>query len=204
MLFIVTFACCLGRTKLFSTPETKGPAGDDPEGHHEHEEHGAWAYGHQSLEHESGVEVYSVESANAPGRGVGEELRVQQHHSADEVEAKEHGQGQRHVVGHPSRPYVPALVRQLGGPQEVVLSRDGVHCANAELEADLRDPLPRHRYPPVMSFDFSGIKSCLTASASNNTSSDGISRCHNFPISIPTDNERFIRIQDTMDDLEDF
>ena len=61
------------------------PAGDDPEGDHEDEEDGAGADGHQGLEDEPGVEVDPVESPDAPGAGISEQLAVQQHDPAYQV-----------------------------------------------------------------------------------------------------------------------
>ena len=77
---------------------SEGPAGDDPQGDHEHQQHGAGADGHQGLEHEAGVEVYPVQGPDAPRRGVREEFAVQQHHATYQVQPQEHGQGKRHVV----------------------------------------------------------------------------------------------------------
>ena len=62
------------------------PAGDDPEGDHEDEEDGAGADRHQGFQDKSGVEVDPVESPDTPGAGVSEELAVEQHHPADQVQ----------------------------------------------------------------------------------------------------------------------
>lgn len=75
---------------------------------------------------------------------------MQQHHSADEVQAEEHGQRKGYVVRNPLAANVPALVGQLGGPQEVVLARYGVHGTDDQLHGDLRDPLPSHGDSPVV------------------------------------------------------
>ena len=53
------------------------PGGDEPEGDGEYHEEGPWTDGHEGLDHELGVEVDSVESTNAAGGGVCEELAVQ-------------------------------------------------------------------------------------------------------------------------------
>lgn len=73
----------------FALPE--GPTGDDPEGDHEHQQNGAGADGHQSLEHEPRVEVDAVEGTDGATRRVREQFAVQQHHSAYEVQSEEHG-----------------------------------------------------------------------------------------------------------------
>lgn len=50
------------QTEASSSPFalSERPAGDDPQGDHEHQQHGAWADGHESLEHEAGIEVDPV------------------------------------------------------------------------------------------------------------------------------------------------
>lgn len=126
------------------------PAGDYPQGHHEHEQHRARAYGHERLQHEPRVEVDPVEGADAAGRRVREQLAVQQHHPADEVQPEEHWQRQRHVVRHPPRLQFPVLVGQLRFPLEVILARDRVDRADHQFHRDGGDPLPRHRDPPVV------------------------------------------------------
>ena len=50
---------------------------------------------------EPGVEVDPVEGPDAATGGVGEELTVEQHHPADEVEPQEHRQGESNVHRHP-------------------------------------------------------------------------------------------------------
>lgn len=137
-----------GRFLPFALSER--PAGDYPEGHHEHEQHGARANGHERLQHEPRVEVDPVEGADAAGRRVREQLAVQQHDPADEVQPEEHGQRQRHVVRHPPRLQFPVFVRQLGLPLEVVLARDRVDRADHQLHRDRGDPLPRHCDSPVV------------------------------------------------------
>lgn len=80
-------------TKALHLPLTlaQGPARDDPQGDHEDEEHGAGTDGHEGLEYEASVEVDAVKSTDGSTGGVSEELAVQQHDPADEVEAEEHG-----------------------------------------------------------------------------------------------------------------
>lgn len=132
----------------FALPQR--PTGNDPQRDHEYQQHSTGANGHESLEHESCIEIDAVQSTDTPGRSVSKQFAMQQHDSADEVEAEEHGQGQGDVVRHPFRADVAALVGQFRGPQEVVLARDRVHRADAELQPDLGDPLPRHSDPPVV------------------------------------------------------
>lgn len=129
---------------------SEGPAGDYPQGHHEHEQHRARANGHQGLQHEPRVEVDPVQGADAAGRRVREQFAVQQHHPADEVQPEEHRQGQRHVVRHPARLQFAVLVGQFGLPLEVILARDRVDRADHQLHRDGGDPLPRHRDSPVV------------------------------------------------------
>lgn len=126
------------------------PRGDDPQGDHEDQEHRAGADGHQGLEDESGVKVDAIQGPYATRRRVREELRVQQHHTTDEVEPEEHGQREGDVVRHPLGADVAVLVCQLGRPQEVVLAWNRVNRADRQLHRDLRDPLPGHRDPPVV------------------------------------------------------
>lgn len=132
----------------FALPER--PAGDDPEGDHEHQQDGAGADGHQCLQDEPRVKVDAVKCTDRPTGSVREQLAVQQHDAADEVETEEHGQGEGHVVRHPLGPDLATLVGQLRGPQEVVLARDGVDGTDDQLHGYLSYPLPRHRYPPVV------------------------------------------------------
>lgn len=129
---------------------SKRPAGDYPQGHHEDEQHGARAYGHERLQHEPRVEIDPVEGTDAAGRRVREQLAVQQHHPADEVQPEEHGQRQWHVVRHPPRFQFSVLVGQFGLPLEVVLARYRVDGADHQLHRDGGNPLPRHRDPPVV------------------------------------------------------
>ena len=92
------------------------PAGDDPQRDHEDEQDGARADGHQRLEDETGVEVDAVESADAARRRIGEELAVQQHDAANEVETQEHGKTERYVDGNPFGADDTAMVGQFGRP----------------------------------------------------------------------------------------
>ena len=129
----------------------QGPAGYDPQGHHEHQQHRAGADSHQGFQHEPRVKVYSIECTNTTRASVREKFTMKQHHSTNEVEPQEHGQAQGHVHGHPLGPYLPPVVGQLGGPEEVEPAGDGVDGTDEELHAYLHHPLPRHGYPPVIS-----------------------------------------------------
>ncbi|GFS57842.1 hypothetical protein TNCV_2909321 [Trichonephila clavipes] len=82
----------------FAEPES--PAGYDPERNHENKQHRSRANCHERLQHEPRIEVDPVQCSDRPRGSVREQLTVEQHHSADEVEAQEHGQGQHHVDGH--------------------------------------------------------------------------------------------------------
>ena len=75
---------------------------------------------------------------------------MEQHHPADEVESKEHWQGEGDVVGHPLRADVAALVSELRRPEEVVLARYRMDRAYRQLQYYLRHALPRHRDTPVV------------------------------------------------------
>lgn len=79
---------------LFSLPLalSERPAGDYPQGNHKHEEHRARAYGHERLQHEPRIEVDTIQGTDAAGRRIREQLAVQQHHPADEIQPEEHGQ----------------------------------------------------------------------------------------------------------------
>lgn len=92
------------------------PRGDDPQRDHEDQQHRARADSHQGLENEPGVKVDAIQGPYASRRRVREELRVQQHHPADEVEPKEHRQREGDVVWHPLGADVAVLVRQFGRP----------------------------------------------------------------------------------------
>ena len=129
---------------------TQGPAGDDPQGDHEDEKDGARTDGHQSLEHESCVEVDTIKGSDAARRGVGEQFAVQEHHSANEVEAQEHGQTESHVDRHPFGTDDSAVIGQFGSPKEVMFARNRMDGADDQFECDLTDPLPGHRNPPIV------------------------------------------------------
>lgn len=126
------------------------PRSDDPERDGEDQQHRAGTDGHEGLHHEARVEVDLVERADAPRRGVREELAVQQHDTSDEVQPQEHGDGQDDVhirvrlgwhVG----------VGQARRPGEGVVPRDRVDGTHEDLQADEEDALIGHGYPPVIS-----------------------------------------------------
>ena len=58
----------------FALPQS--PTGNDPERHHEDQQHRSWTDRHQSLQDEPGVEIDPVECANRTGRSIGEQFRV--------------------------------------------------------------------------------------------------------------------------------
>lgn len=129
--------------------DTHGPRCDDPAGHAEDQQNRTRADGHQRLHHEAGVKADFVERPDAAGRSVGEELAVEQHHPADQVEAQEHRHGEEDVnVGVGSGPRVAA--GQTSGPAEDALARDRVDGADEELQEDKENPLKGHSYPPVV------------------------------------------------------
>lgn len=125
------------------------PCSDDPERDGEDQQHRARTDGHEGLHHEARVEVDLVERADAPRRGVREELAVQQHDTSDEVQPQEHGDGQDDVHvrvrlgGHVG-------VGQARRPGEGVVPWDGMDGAHQDLQADEEDALVGHGYPPVI------------------------------------------------------
>ena len=74
-----------------------GPGSDDPGGDAEDKEHSARADGHERLHDEARVEGDLVEGADAAAGGVCEDLAVQQHDAAQQVETQEHGHGEQHI-----------------------------------------------------------------------------------------------------------
>lgn len=138
--------------KLIRAPlaRSHSPRSDDPQRDGEDQQHSAGTDGHEGLHHEARVKVNLVECADAPGRGVREELAVQQHDTSDEVQPQEHGDGQDDVhvcvrlgwhVG----------VGQTCRPGEGVVPWDRVDGAHEDLQADEEDALVGHGYPPVVS-----------------------------------------------------
>lgn len=75
---------------------------------------------------------------------------MKKHDSTDEVESEEHWQTQGHVDGHPFGTDDAAVVGQLGRPQKVMFTRNGVDSADEQLKADLAHPLPRHGDAPIV------------------------------------------------------
>lgn len=126
------------------------PCSDYPQRDGEDQQHSAGADGHESLHHKSRVKVNLVECTDAAGRGIGEELAVQQHDASDEVQAQEHGDGQDdvHIC---IRLGCHVGVGQACRPGEGVVAWDGVYGAHQDLQADEEDALVCHGYPPVIS-----------------------------------------------------
>lgn len=140
------------REKLIQAPlaSSHSPCSDDPQRDGEDQQHSAGTDGHEGLHHKACVKVNLVECTDAAGRGVREELAVQQHDTSDEVQPQEHGYGQDDVhvrirlgwhVG----------VGQACRPGKGVVPWDGVDGAYQDLQADEEDALICHGYPPVIS-----------------------------------------------------
>ena len=91
-----------------------------------------------------------VERSDAARRRVSEQLAVQQHHPADEIEAQEHGHGQRHVQRDGDRLDGPAARRVDGRPAEGHVEGQGVDGANGQLGGELDDAAEAHGYAPVL------------------------------------------------------
>lgn len=69
---------------------THSPCCNDPTGHTEDQQDSAGTDGHQGLHDKAGVKVDLVECPNAAGGCICEELTVEQHDPANQVEAQEH------------------------------------------------------------------------------------------------------------------
>lgn len=126
-----------------------GPCGDDPQRDGEDQEHSARTDGHEGFHHKARVEVNLVECPDAAGRGVREELAVEQHDPGDKVQPQEHGYGQDDVhvrvrLGRHVR------VGQPRCPGEGVVSWNWVDGTHQDLQADEEDAFVRHGYPPVI------------------------------------------------------
>jgi hypothetical protein len=128
---------------------SQSPAGDYKQAEYEHEENGARTDGHEGLEHETRVEVDSIEGADAAAGRVREELTVQQHRATYEIEAQEHGQRENEVDGHLGLVLLER-VRRLGDPREVEVARHGMNDAYYNLDEHLHAALGRHGYAPVL------------------------------------------------------
>lgn len=129
--------------------DTHGPCSNDPGGYTENQQDSSRTDGHEGFHDEASVEVDLVERADAAGRGVGEQLAVQQHDSADQVESQEHGDGEDDVhvsVGHRGRVGEGEPRR----PGEDVLARDWMNGTHQQLQHDEEDALIRHGYPPIV------------------------------------------------------
>lgn len=125
------------------------PRGDDPQRDGEDQQYSAGADGHESLHDKARIEVDLVECADAARRSVCKELAVQQHDAGDEVQTQEHGDGQDDVhVGVRLGRHVG--VRQARRPGKGVVAWDGMDGAHKDLQADEKDTLVGHGYPPVV------------------------------------------------------
>ena len=115
----------------------QNPAGDDPEGQHQHDEDRAGADGHQRLENELRVELDPIQGADTARRRVGEEPAVQQQDPPDEVEPEEHRQRQQEVDGDGRRG--DRLAVGVDGPPDEVLGADRrrMYYTDDEFDADL-------------------------------------------------------------------
>lgn len=129
--------------------DTHSPCSNDPGGYTEHQQHSSRTDGHECLHDEARVEVDLIQGAYAAGRSVREQLAVEKHDPADQVESQEHGDGEDDVhirVRHGRR----VGEGQPRRPREDVLARYGVDGTHQELQHDKEDPLVRHGYPPVV------------------------------------------------------
>lgn len=135
--------------QLIPLTDTHSPRSDDPAGHAEDQQDRTRADGHQRLHHEASVKADLVEGPDAAGGSVGEELAVEQHHPANQVEAQEHRHRKDDVhVSVDGRRRVAA--GETGGPAEDVLAWDRMDGADEELQDDKENPLKGHSYPPVV------------------------------------------------------
>lgn len=135
--------------QLIPLTDAHSPCRDDPAGHAEDQQNRTGADGHQRLHHEASIKADFVERPDAAGRSVGEELAVEQHHPADQVEAQEHRHGEEDVhvsVGSGRR----VAAGQASGPAEDALTRDRMDGTDEELQKDKENPLKGHSYPPVV------------------------------------------------------
>lgn len=125
------------------------PRCDDPTGHAEDKQDSARADGHQSLHDKTSVEADLIEGPDAARRGVREQLAVEQHDPADQVQAQEHGHRENDVhvgVSHGRR----VAEGQASSPGEHILTRDWMDGADKKLERNKENPLKIHGYPPVI------------------------------------------------------
>lgn len=133
--------------RLIPLTHTHSPGSDDPAGHAEDQENRSRADGHQCLHHKASIKADLVERPDAAGRSIGEELAVEQHHPADQVEAQEHRHGKDDV--HVSGGWRIAA-GETSGPAEDVLARDWMDGADEELQDNQENPLKGHGYPPIV------------------------------------------------------
>ena len=69
----------------------------------------------------------------------------------NQIESEKHGQGENNVHWNPLGPYFPAVVGQLGGPQEVVFTWYGMDGTDHHFYAYLSNALPSHGDTPIIS-----------------------------------------------------
>lgn len=127
---------------------SNGPTGDDEQTQNENKKNSSGTNSHQRLENKPGVEVDSIERTDAATRRVREELRVEQHGAANEIEAQEHWQREYEVDGHFGTPLF-VRVRDLCRPDEREVARYWVYEAHEHFYPHLRDSLPCHCDAPV-------------------------------------------------------
>lgn len=148
------FSICPQQHPLFTTlclplTDAHSPCSNDPGGYTEHQQNSSWTDGHEGLHDKACVEVDLVEGADAARRSVREQLAVEQHDPAYQVESQEHGDGEDDVhvgIGHRRR----VGKGQPRRPGEDVLARDGMDGTHQQLQHDEEDPLIRHGYPPIV------------------------------------------------------
>ena len=69
---------------------------------------------------------------------------------ADQIKSEKHGQGEDNIHWDPLGSYFPAMVGQLGGPQEVVFTWYRVDGTDHQFHANLSDSLPSHGDTPII------------------------------------------------------
>lgn len=89
-----------------------------------------------------------LKKSNSPGGCVSEEFAVKQHHSADEVEAEEHGKRENQVKWHHG--HVAVAIGMQCGPREEESARQGMYGTHEQLHTYLHHPTHGHRDSPVV------------------------------------------------------
>ena len=123
------------------------PARDDQRRGHEHCQDVLGIQRHHRLEDELEVEVDTIERAQTLRGSIREELAVQHQHTAQQVQAQEHWQGEEHVDRHPRLDY-PVVAQD--SPDKVVVARDRVDGIGGQLDHDLQYARLGHGQPPVL------------------------------------------------------